>query len=123
MNLGSVHDRFFIGAGHAQVKGGDGFCADFVLSGYIDAGLKPDMVYGEACDLFHKKYFLSELFFQAFNDAGMFCRTIRVLYGQVNHIGEPFPGGKFHNWIHVIHFRAVVSHLPMHRFPGSHKAP
>ena len=62
VNLCGVHDRLFIGAGHAEVEGGDGFCADFVLAGNIDTGLQSDVVYGEACDFFHNYGFLSIVF-------------------------------------------------------------
>lgn len=60
MHFGSVHDRLLIGAGHAQVEGGDDLTAHSIPAGYIDSGLEPDMVNGEACDFFHNKFSLSE---------------------------------------------------------------
>lgn len=53
MKFCSVHDRFVIGAGDADVKRGNDRAAYRVLAGYIDARNQFDVVYGEACDFFH----------------------------------------------------------------------
>ena len=42
-----VHDRFIVGTGHADIKGGNNRVAHRVFSGYIDSGLKADMVNGK----------------------------------------------------------------------------
>ena len=55
VDLGGVHNGFLVGAGHADVEGGDGGLACQVFPGYIDAGLEQDVVYGKACDFFHGK--------------------------------------------------------------------
>ena len=48
-----IHHRLFVGTGHTQIEGGDDLCTDVILAGYIDTGLKLDMVNGEACYFFH----------------------------------------------------------------------
>ena len=55
VDLGGVHNGFLVGAGHADVEGGDGGLACQVFPGYIDTGLEQDVVYGKACDFFHGK--------------------------------------------------------------------
>ena len=53
VHLGGVHHRLLVGAGQAQVKGGDGFLAHLVFPGDIKAGLQFQMVNGKAGDFFH----------------------------------------------------------------------
>ena len=53
MNLRRIHDWLIVGACHADIKGGDDLIAHAILAGYIDTGLKLDMVNGEACYFFH----------------------------------------------------------------------
>ena len=54
MQFRRVHDRFLIGRGHADVKGGDDLAAHPVFAGDVDSRLQFYMVNGEACDFFHE---------------------------------------------------------------------
>mgnify|MGYP002528287561 FL=1 len=54
MHFRRIHHRLLVGTGHAQIEGGDDFCTDVILTGYIDTGLQFDMVNGEAGYFFHK---------------------------------------------------------------------
>ena len=51
MDLGGVHHRFIIGTCHADVKRCDDRVVYCVLSGYVDARHKADMVDGKAGNL------------------------------------------------------------------------
>ena len=52
MQFRRVHDRFLIGRGHADVKGGDDLAAHPVFAGDVDSRLQFYMVNGEACEFF-----------------------------------------------------------------------
>ena len=54
-----VHDRFVVRGGHAKIERSDDFRSDMILSGYIDARLQFDVVYGKAGNFFHIKILLS----------------------------------------------------------------
>ena len=55
MDFRSVHNRFIIGPGHADIKGGDNRISSRIFSGNIDAREKGQMVDGKACYFFHGK--------------------------------------------------------------------
>ena len=55
VQLCRIHNRFVVGAGNADVKGGDDSSAYWIFTGYIDTRDQFYMVDGEACDFFHKK--------------------------------------------------------------------
>ena len=53
VHLGRVHYRLLVGAGHAQIKGGDQGAPHRVFPGYVNAGLQFVVIDGKACDFFH----------------------------------------------------------------------
>ena len=53
VNFRCIHDGLFVGAGHTDVKGGDGFHTDFILTGHINTGLQLYMVNRETRNFFH----------------------------------------------------------------------
>ena len=53
VDLSGVHDGLVVGAGDAQIEGGDGLGAHLVLPGHIQAGEELDMIDGKARDFFH----------------------------------------------------------------------
>ena len=53
MQLCCVHDRFFIWGSHTNIKSGDYFLAEIILTGNINARLQLDMVNRKTCDFFH----------------------------------------------------------------------
>ena len=53
VHLSGIHDRLLVGAGEAQIKGSDDRAAHRILAGYVDAGLKQQVIDGETCDFFH----------------------------------------------------------------------
>lgn len=54
MNLGSIHDRFTVRCGHAEVKSGDDLLSDVILARYIDARLQEKMIDSKAGYFFHE---------------------------------------------------------------------
>ena len=61
VNLGCIHHRLIIGAGHTDVKGGDGGAACLILAGYVYSWQECQVVDGKTGYLFHKIFsFLAE---------------------------------------------------------------
>ena len=53
MQFSSIHDWFFIRGGHTDIKSGDYFLSEIILTGNINARLQFDMVNRKTCDFFH----------------------------------------------------------------------